>query len=293
MPNGYRDLWSQIYLLDGGQRLGTSEGAYLAKFFIKEVNDGIPSFTIKPEAPAQIDALIADIFFVMRDAQPPAPTNFIKVALSKDERKLYSKMVRTSVLQLGEQEVSAVNAGVLFGKLAQLANGAVYDEAHRWHEIHRQKLDALVDLLESLPRPVLIGYSFVHDIERMQTALAKAKVPGVGVIRTNESLNAWKRGEIEVGILHPASAGHGLNDLKDASALVWFGLTANLEHYQQLNGRVIGGHRRAGRSVCTHHIVAENTIDEELMQMLDSKDNDQVAAQIRVAHRLREELRAS
>ena len=219
------------------------------------------------------------------DTQSAPPKNFVTVRLSKEERHRYSQMVRTSVLDLGSGEITAVNAGVLWGKLLQMANGAIYDQDHKWHEIHLRKVDALSKLLESLPRPLIIGYSFVHDIERMQAKLAG--VPGVGVIRTNASLDAWKRGEIKVGIMHPASAGHGLNDLKDAAAIVWFGMPSNLEHYQQLNGRVVGGHRRGNREICIHHILTEGTVDDDAKDLLEFKQGQQRTAQIRVAQRLR------
>lgn len=291
MPNGARDLWSQVYLLDGGERLGKSEAVFLNEFFTKEVNDGIPSFTIKPDSLEKITARISDIFFVLRDAQPAVKDNFIFVDMTKAERTQYSKMVRTSVLEVSGQQVTAVNAGVLFGKLAQLANGALYHDAeHNWTEIHRQKLDALVELLESLPRPLLIGYSFIHDIERIQAALKQAGVADVGVIRTAASLDEWKAGRIKVGIIHPLSAGHGLNQLKNAEAIVWFGLSPSLESYQQLNGRVIGGHRRAGRDICVHHILARGTVDEDIREMLNSKDLTQSQVQIRVAQRMQKEL---
>jgi hypothetical protein len=291
MPNGYRDLWSQLYLLDGGQRLGRTETEYLTKFFIKEVNDGIPTFTIKEGAAAQIDAAIADAFFVMRDAQPPAPNNFITVTLDKSERARYSRMVRTSVLEIGGGAITAVNAGVLWGKLLQMANGAVYDETHTWHEIHRRKLDALWELLESLPKPVIIGYGFQHDVERVFKHFPSA-LGRLAVLRTGKSLDAWRRGEIDYGIMHPQSAGHGLNDLylSGAENLVWFGFTSNREFYDQLNGRLAGGHRRTGRKVCIHHIVAEGTVDEDARSLLDYKGDQQTTAQIRVAQRLRETM---
>jgi hypothetical protein len=289
LPNGYEDAWSQMYLVDGGARLGKAEGAYHQAHFKCEVRDGIPRRTLLPGHDKDIDALIAQVFHVVRDAQPPAPTNFIRVALSDSEKKLYKQMVRSSVLSLGDEQITAVNAGVLFGKLAQLANGAVYDVSGKWHTIHDQKLEALKELLEGLPRPLLIGYSYVHDVERIRCALSDVK--DVGVIRTPQSLEEWKSGKIKVGIIHPASAGHGLNDLQNAETVVWFGMTPNLEYYQQLNGRVIGGHRRAGRDICVHHLLTEGTIDEELKDMLDFKDEQQVAAQIRIAHRLVEELR--
>lgn len=291
MPNGYRDLWSQVYLLDGGARLGITESDYLRAYFTKDVNDGLVTYELRPGADKEIDAKIADLIYVLRDAQPPAPTNFIKVSLSKEERLLYNRMVRTSVLQIAGKEITAVNAGVLWGKLLQMANGAVYDETHTWHEIHRQKLDALYELLESLPKPVLIGYGFQHDVQRVFRDFPK-ELGRLGILRTSSSLDAWRRGEIDYGIMHPASAGHGLNDLyvSGATQLVWFGFTSNREFYDQLNGRIAGGHRRTGRNVCIHHIVSEGTIDEEAIALLDFKGDQQLKAQINIARRLKEDL---
>lgn len=288
MPNGYRDLWPQMYLVDGGKRLGLTESAYLQRWFEKTVNDGVVTWALKPNADKEIDQRISDIVYVMRDAQPPAPNNFIRVQLSKEERARYSKMVRTSVLQLGEKEISAVNAGVLWGKLLQMANGAVYDETRQWHEIHRRKLDALWELLESLPKPVIIGYGFVHDVERVFQHFPK-ELGRLAVLRSGNSLDAWRRGEIDYGIMHPASAGHGLNDLylSGAENLVWFGFTSNREFYDQLNGRLAGGHRRTGRKICIHHLITEGTVDEDAKDLLDFKGQQQTAAQIRVAQELR------
>jgi hypothetical protein len=191
-------------------------------------------------------------------------------------------MAREKIMEMDGKEINAINSGVLWGKLAQLANGAVYDGDRLVHELHTKKLDALIELLESLPRPLLIGYSYIHDTDRIRLHLARAGVKKVGVIRTNESLEQWKRKEIEVGIIHPKSAGHGLNDLKDARAVVWFGLSPGLESWQQLNGRVIGGHRRQGREIGVHVLVAEDTVDEDLVQMIEEKDSTQKAAQARV-----------
>ena len=292
MPNGYTDLWAQLYLIDQGQRLGRTETAYHENFFKCEVRDGIPSREILPGSPVKIDALISDVFHVMRDAQPPAPTNFVKVQLTKSEMALYRKMVRTSVLEgVGDQPISAVNAGVLWGKLLQMANGAIYDSEHKWHKIHDQKLEALWELLESLPKPVIIGYGYVHDVERVFASFPR-RLGKLAVLRSNASLDAWRKGEIDYGIMHPASAGHGLNDLylSGAENLVWFGFTNNREFYDQLNGRIAGGHRRTGRTVCIHHIVSEGTIDEEAVALLDFKGEQQVAAQIRVAEKLKGEL---
>jgi hypothetical protein len=176
----------------------------------------------------------------------------------------------------------------LWGKLLQLANGAVYDAEKNYHVLHDRKLEALGELLESLPRPVIVGYGFIHDVERVQRFISKA-FPGerVGVLRTGKSLDVWRSGGLDIGIMHPASAGHGLNDLyvSGAENLVWFGFTSNREFYDQLNGRLAGGHRRTGRKICIHHIVADNTIDEDALAMLDFKGDQQLTAQIRVAQR--------
>jgi SNF2-related domain len=291
MPNGYEDLWAQLYLVDGGRRLGTTESAYHQAHFKCELRDGIPSRTLLPGHDKIIDALIADVVHVMRDAQPPAPTNFIRVALSESERKLYRQMVRTSVLSLGDQQISAVNAGVLWGKLLQMANGAVYDSSGKWHHLHDRKLDALWELLESLPKPVIIGYGFVHDVERIFAHCPKA-LGRFAILRTGKSLDAWRRGEIDYGIMHPASAGHGLNDLylSGAENIVWFGLTNNREFYDQLNGRITGGHRRTGRNVCVHHILTDGTIDDDAELLLDFKGEQQLAAQVNlVVNKIKEE----
>jgi hypothetical protein len=174
-----------------------------------------------------------------------------------------------------------------------MANGAVYDGERNVHLVHNKKIEALVELMESLPERVLIGYSFVHDVDRITAALTKAGVQGVGTLRTNKSLEDWRLGKITKGVIHPASAGHGLNDLKDAEAIVWFGLTPNLEFFQQLNGRVLGGHRRQGRAVGVHIIIADDTIDEDALSLLDLKDGDQTQAQINVALKLRNTLLAT
>jgi len=288
MPNGYRDLFSQAYLVDGGKRLGAKEDAFHRRWFRKEVNDGVVTFDLLPGADKQIDKAISDVCLVMRDMQPAVPKNFIRVTLDKKEQQAYRAMARNNVIELGGKQINAINAGVLWGKLLQLANGAVYDAEKNYHVLHDRKLEALGELLESLPRPVIVGYGFVHDVERVQRFISKA-FPGerVGILRTGKSLDVWRSGGLDIGIMHPASAGHGLNDLyvSGAENLVWFGFTSNREFYDQLNGRLAGGHRRTGRKICIHHIVADNTIDEDALAMLDFKGDQQSTAQIRVAQR--------
>lgn len=293
MPNGYRDLWSQYFLVDGGERLGASENQYLEKFFTKNVLDGVVSHELRKGADKEIDALIADVTFVMRDTRPKVPRNIITVSLSEKEQKLYSKMARESVIDVGGSTITAVNAGVLWGKLLQMSNGAVYDETKAYHVVHNAKIEALLELLEALPRPVLIGYGFVHDVERIRDRLAERGVADVAVIRTNASLDAWRAGRVKVGIMHPASAGHGLNDLYVAGCrhVVWFGYSPNREFYDQLNGRVIGGHRRTegDDSYRIHHLHCANTLDDDALSIIDFKGDQALAAQISIVKRKKEE----
>lgn len=293
IPNGYRCAWSQLFLVDGGARLGATEKDFLKRFYRKEVNDGVVSYELVAGAAETIDRLIADVVRVMRDNQPAVPVNVIPVRLSKDEKKKYNQLQRQNVLAFGDKVVNAVNAGVLWGKLLQLANGAVYDGDRFVHILHTRKIEAMLELLESLPRPILLGYGFQHDVQRVQAALAAAHVPGVRIIRTNESLNAWKRGEIEIGIIHPGSAGHGLNDLVDAKAVLWFGLTPNKEFWDQLNGRVIGGHRRQGRDIGIHVLSAEGTVDEDALDMLTSKEATEDGSKTRIQQWLKAQKEAS
>ena len=295
MPNGREDLWAQYYLVDGGERLGRSENAFHQRWFTKEVKDGLVTYGLRDGAAEEIDRIISDVTLVLKDKQPPVPKNLIRLDLSKAEQSAYSKMARTSVLEFGEQKITAVNAGVLWGKLLQIANGAVYDAEKNWHVVHNKKIEGLLELLESLPRPVIVGYGFVHDVERIRAALAASKCGRVGILLTNKSLDEWKAGNLDIGIMHPASAGHGLNDLyiSGAENLVWFGLTANREFYDQLNGRLAGGHRRTGRNVRIHHLICNNTIDEYAWDLLEFKDDDQKTAQTRVAEyaqRLKEQI---
>lgn len=293
MPNGYRDLWSQYYLVDGGLRLGSSENKYLETFYTKSVLDGVVSYELRAGSAEKIDALIADVTFVMKDTRPKVPRNIIKLNLSEKEQKLYSKMARESVINIGETTITAVNAGVLWGKLLQMSNGAVYDETKAYHVVHNAKIEGLLELLEALPRPVIVGYGFVHDVERIKDALVRNGVHRVAVIRTNASLDAWRSGKIEVGIMHPASAGHGLNDLYVSGCrhVVWFGYSPNREFYDQLNGRVIGGHRRTegDDSYRIHHLHCANTLDDDALSIIDFKGDQALAAQLSIVKRKKEE----
>jgi len=171
-------------------------------------------------------------------------------------------------MSLGDEEITASNAASLSNKLLQMANGAVYDEDGKWHYIHNHKLDAIEDLIEAQNgKPVLIAYWFKHDLERI-----KAKFDVVE-LKSEKAINDWNSGKIPLGIIHPASSGHGLNLQNGGSCLIWFGLTWSLELYQQTNARL---HRQGQKNtVVIHHIITKGTIDEDVMTALEHKNKTQ------------------
>jgi SNF2 family DNA or RNA helicase len=201
---------------------------------------------------------------------PKCLHNQVKVRLSEQERELYDELKDQMVLSLGGQEIDAKNAASLTGKLLQMANGAVYDEAHAEHYIHDRKLDALEDLLEAANgKPVLVAYWFRHDLERIRQRFE------VRELKSSQDIADWNAGKIPVAVIHPASAGHGLNLQFGGCTLVWFGLTWSLELYQQTNKRLW----RQGQTetVIIHHILTEGTMDEQVMAALHRKDGTQAA----------------
>lgn len=273
--NGYKDLWAQIYLLDKGQRLGATESAFQDRWFFPDTSAQYPSWHLKDGADKQIQAAVADIVLSLPDEQPPAPNNYIRVALSDSVRKLYRKLARQYLIEHGGNTINAVNAATLVGKLAQLANGAVYHDGDgNWTHIHDAKLDALIETLDSVNGPAIIVYGFRHDKARLSAALEKfcGKHKRWAVLDSEQSEDDWNAGKTDFLLLHPASAGHGLNLQGSGSeTIIWFGLTNNREHYDQANARLIGGHRRGNRNVVIHHIVADGTIDDDLVALLRDK----------------------
>jgi superfamily II DNA or RNA helicase len=273
----YEDIWGQLRLLDGGQRLGHTEKAFLDRWFIapKMYEYG---YTLKDHSAKEIQALLKDIVISMRAEDyldlPPVIYNPVRVNLPRAALELYRKFERSSLMTLKGKTITAVNAGVLHGKLLQAANGALYTGEGREYEIfHDEKIERLLELLESLPPPVLIGYAYRHDLERIQKALTRLKGTAM-VLKTQKSMTAFREGTVDYGIIHPGSGGHGLNDLylSGSENLVWFGLTNDLEMWLQLNGRLTGGHRRAGRNVVIHSVIANETADDEALALLTRKD---------------------
>ena len=275
--NGLMDLWAQFRLLDLGERLGRYISRYRERYFLPDKRNAQVVFTykLKPGAEEQIYNAISDITISMKAEDyldlPPCIHNVVKVALSEREREVYERFRKEMVISLGGEEIDAMNAAALSNKLLQMANGAVYDDRHTGHQIHERKLDALEDLMEAANgRPVMVCYWFRHDLERI-----RGRFPTVRELKTAQDIEDWNAGKIPVALVHPASAGHGLNLQYGGCTLVWFGLTWSLELYQQTNKRL---HRQGQRdTVVIHHIVADGTIDELVLAALHRKDKTQAA----------------
>ena len=274
--NGLMDLWAEFRLLDMGKRLGRFITHYRDEFFQPDKRNGMQVFSYKPRpgAEEEIYRRIGDITISMKSTDylqmPECLMNEARVTLSDNERKDYDTLRKELVLTLGDEEIDAVNAAALSGKLCQMANGAVYSEDKRSIHLHDRKLDMLEDLIEGANgKPVLVAYWYKHDLERIRKRFK------VREIKASADINDWNAGTIPVGLIHPASAGHGLNLQAGGSTLIWFGLTWSLELYQQTNARLW----RQGQTdtVVIHHIITQGTIDEQIMKALQSKDKTQAA----------------
>lgn len=275
-PNGLLDLWPQMKLLDMGQRLGRFIGAYREQYFLpdKRNRDIIYSYKPKKGAEDKIYQLISDICISMKAVDylpmPDYITSNAVAEMSEKEQKLYDAMEAEMVLKVGADELDAVNAAALSGKLLQMANGAVYCEDKKVIHIHDRKLDILEDLIEAANgKPVLVAYWFKHDRERIRERFT------VRDIDTQKDIEDWNSGRIPVALIHPASAGHGLNIQDGGSTIIWFGLTWSLELYQQLNARLW----RQGQkhTVVVEHIITKRTVDEDVIRALEKKDAGQSA----------------
>lgn len=274
--NGLMDLWAEFRVLDLGERLGRYITNYRNAFFRPDKRNGEVIFSYKPlpGAEQQIYDRICDITISMKSCDylklPECVINEVPVVMDEKEMAVYDKFREDMVAKIKDTEIDAANAAVLSGKLLQMANGAVYDEEKNSLHIHDRKLDALEDLFEGANgKPVLIAYWYQHDAERI-----KARFP-VREIKTSKDIEDWNAGKISAAIIHPASAGHGLNLQSGGSTLIWFGLTWSLELYQQTNARL---HRQGQTdTVVIHHIIAIGTIDEQVMKALRKKEKTQDA----------------
>lgn len=280
--NGLMDLWAEFRLLDMGERLGRFIGQYRSAYFVPDKMNGqiVYSYKPLPGAEERIYGKISDITISMKAADhlkmPELVSLRYPVRLSNSERKIYDAMREELVLQIPGGEITAANAAVLSGKLCQLANGAIYGDDGNARSIHDRKLDALEDIIESMNgKPLLVAYWFRHDLERIETRLHKLHIP-FSRLDTETSIRRWNAGEIPVALIHPASAGHGLNLQSGGSTLVWFGLTWSLELYQQTVAR-LWRQGQSSNTVVIQHIVAEDTIDERILAALRRKDATQAA----------------
>lgn len=281
-PNGLDDLWAQVFLLDGGERLGKRYTQFRERYFQpdKRGADGmVYSYEAKPGSEQSILSQISDICISMKAEDylqlPDITYHEIPVVLDTKAEKAYRELERKMVLELpeDEDEISVTSAAALSGKLLQLANGAVYDDDHQVHEVHGCKLEAFMELIESLQgKPVLVFYNFQHDKSRLLAALGKTGLR-VRELKKAQDEDDWNAGRIDVLLAHPASAAYGLNLQQGGNHVVWFGLTWNYEQYTQANKRL---HRQGQtQKVIIHHLVCRGTRDEDVMRALDAKDDVQ------------------
>ncbi|HEM3439507.1 SNF2-related protein [Streptococcus suis] len=279
--NGLMDLFAEFKVIDGGERLGRFIGEFRSRYFEEGRRNGNIVYEYIPMdyAECQIQDKISDITISMKALDyldmPDLISTKKLVRMSEKEKEKYSQFKKEYVLsELDGLEVTAANAASLTNKLVQLSNGAVYSDDHTVVTLHEQKLDALEDILESANgEPVLVAYWFKHDLARIIGRLEKLKVKS-RVLKTEEDIREWNKGNVPVGLLHPAGAGHGLNLQKGGHHLVWFGLTWSLELYQQTNARLWRQGQEA-ETVVIQHIVTEGTIDEEILKALENKDAQQ------------------
>ena len=280
--NGLMDLWAEFRILDYGKRLGRFITHYRNTYFYPDKRNGMVIFSYKPLAGAEeaIFDQISDITISMKAADhldmPDLISTEHKVYLSKKEFDKYESFRKSLVLELEGKEITAQNAAVLTNKLSQVANGAIYGEDGESEVIHSKKLEALEDIVESANgKPILVAYWFKHDLERI-----KEKLDEMGVIYdqidSEESIKKWNRRELQVGLIHPASAGHGLNLQEGGSTIVWFGLTWSLELYKQTNAR-LWRQGQESDTVVVIHIIADQTVDEMILKVLNGKETVQNA----------------
>lgn len=278
-PNGLLDLWAQIYLLDEGQRLGKKITHFRERYFDPDQRgrDMVYSYAPKPGADNAIRQLIGDICVSMKAEDyinlPDCTYNDVPVVLDSRAKAAYERLEKDTLLQVAESTIDAGSAAVLTGKLLQLCNGAVYDDAGQMVEIHQCKLEAFLEVIESLQgQPVLVFYNFRHDLERLEAVLAGA---GLRVRRLTGAAEEadWNSRKIDVLLAHPASCAYGLNLQAGGNHVIWFGLNWSLELYQQANKRL---HRQGQtEKVIIHHLVVQGGVDEDVVAALHDKGDTQ------------------
>lgn len=274
--NGLMDLWAEFRILDLGQRLGRYITHYRNTYFVPDKRNGMVIYSYKPQDDAEkrIYQAIGDITISMKSCDhlqmPELIMNEVAVEMDQTDVQRYQKFKKEMVLTLEEKEIDAINAASLSNKLLQMANGSVYDEDKASHTIHDKKLDALDELIEEVNgKPVLVAYWFQSDLERIKKRMK------VREIKSSQDIEDWNKGKIPVALIHPASAGHGLNLQTGGAVLIWFSLTWSLELYQQTNARLYRQGQK--QTVVIYHLLTKGTIDEDVMAALKHKEQTQEA----------------
>ncbi|MBF0975735.1 MAG: DEAD/DEAH box helicase, partial [Atopobium sp.] len=275
-PNGLMDLWAQVYLLDRGERLGKTLGAYREKYFKAGARSGYVVYKWIPirGAKEEIERRISDICVSMSAADyltlPKRIDNIIPVQLSPVELMKYRQLEKDQIISLEGEDIVAPNAAAVMTKLLQLANGNVYSAEGAVVPFHGKKVEALAEIVDTSGSPVLVFYSFKHDLDAIQKAIPEARI-----LNNEKDIADWNDGKVQVLLAHPASVGFGLNLQDGGHTIVWYGPTWSLELYQQANARLC----RQGQQkpVIIHHLIAEGTVDEQVMRALESKDTSQAA----------------
>lgn len=278
-PNGLKDLWAQVYLLDQGERLGKNISAFRERYFNyrRFGYSNFGEYEIKNGAEKAIKDKISDICISMKAEDylelPDIIYDNVPIELDTKSKKQYEELEKKMVLSLGTTEIDVASAAALSGKLLQLSNGAIYDENKKVHEVHDCKIERFVELIEQLNgKPALVFYNFKHDLERIKKILNKSKLKVVE-LKTPEDEKEWNKGNIDILLAHPASAAYGLNLQDGGNHVVWFGLNWSLELYQQANKRL---HRQGQKEkVIVHHLITKGTRDEDVMRAIENKGNIQ------------------
>jgi len=280
-PNGYEDLWAEMYLIDQGAALGKTLGAYRDKYFNPGRRNGhvVFEWVLKPGAKAAVDAKLKPMCLSMSKEDwlelPPLMTNIINVRMDKTERKVYDQMLKDSVLPILDGKLSTLDemdsavvgstAAVLSNKLLQMANGAVYDEKGEVFQIHDHKIEALRELSESNGDNLMVFYEYKHDLEKIEK-----NFPDARKLEGPQDIEDWNAGKIKMLLCHPASAAYGINLQDGGHTVVWYGLPWSLELHTQANARL---HRQGQEHpVIVHYIICENTLDERVFKVLQNKD---------------------
>lgn len=278
-PNSLIDLWAQVYLLDGGARLGKTVTGYRERYFLPDQRNAqqVFSYKLKREAESAIRELIGDICISMKAEDylslPECVSVTVPVALDAKAEKAYKQMEREMLLELDGETIDAGSAAVLTNKLLQLAGGAVYDAVHEVHPVHNCKIEAFLELVEGLQgKPALVFYAFQHERDRLLKALRKTGLR-VRVFESSRDADDWNAGRIDLLLAHPASTAYGLNLQQGGNHVIWFGLTWSLELYQQANKRL---HRQGQTErVIVHHLATRGSVDEDVLAALDGKADTQ------------------